>query len=342
MKNQLHFPVYTIVFIIFCISLSSCNKETATTLNSFVPAPPDYTDTLFWYGDNTIDTTFTADIFYVYPTLGTKPVNDDGERIFYSDIHQQSERDATAGNIGFNKMMYADTTFNFFVPYYRQVTMETITMPEDSLEKRIAVPFADIQNAFTKYMDEYNQGRPFILLGHSQGSELLIKLLEQMDQEDFDLMVAAYTFGWKISQQQLEEFPQRIIPAQGEKDLQVIITYNTVTDINALSPVINETEVCINPLNWKTDGTPATKELHQGTILYNRATGNFDTVYNYTGAYMENHFLVATDVNPMRCYLEEYEDLFPLGNLHFMDSYLYGFNIRENMQERLKEFREQE
>ncbi len=326
------------ISIFLIILLSSCNKEATTALNSFVPAPPDYTDTLFWYGDNAIDTTLTADIFYVYPTLGTEPVNDDGERIYYTDIYQSEERDAANGNIGFNKMMYADTTFNFFAPYYRQVTMETVAMPEDSLEKRIAVPYADISNAFDYYLESINNGRPFILLGHSQGSELLLDLIKDMEQETFNRMVAAYTFGWKITTPETEQYPGRIIPATGEDDTGVIICYNTITDASGISPVINNPEVCINPLNWVTDGTPASKEEHLGTLLYNRTTGTFDTVINYTGVYIENHFLIATDVDPQICFQESLKDLFPLGNLHFMDSYLYGFNIRKNMTDRLEQF----
>lgn len=270
--------------------------------------------------------------------MGTKPVNEDGDRIYYSDINQQNERDAATGNIAFNKMMYADTTFNFFAPYYRQVTMETVSLPDESLEQRITTPYSDIKAAFAEYIATYNEGRPFILLGHSQGSDVLIRLLEEMDQEPFDRMVAAYTFGWKISEKLINEYPTRIIPAQGENDLHVIITYNTVTDLNAVSPVINETDVCINPLNWKTDETPASKELHLGTLLYNQSTGTFDTVLQYTGVYMNQNFLIATEVDPSYCYIEEYEELFPLGNLHFMDSYLYGFNIQKNMRDRLLQY----
>ena len=30
--------------------------------------------------------------------------------------------------------------------------------------------YADVQDAFAYYMAHWNQGRPFVLMGHSQGS----------------------------------------------------------------------------------------------------------------------------------------------------------------------------
>lgn len=337
MRSYYTSKIKIISFILLIFILPSCINNNSEQ-NILIPKAPDYKNTTFWYGNNDFDPALNADIFYVYPTLGTTPVDEDGNRIYFSDIYQESERSAAKGNIAFNKIMYADTTFNFFAPYYRQVTMDMVTLPTDSLEERITTPYEDISNAFAEYLESYNNGRPFILLGHSQGSNILLRLIKDMKQDNFDNMIAAYTFGWKISQEEIDDNADRIFPAKGEKDMGVIICYNSISDKEGVSPVINKTDVCINPLNWKTDTTFASKELHMGTLIKNRTTNTFDTVFHYTSVYIKDNFLVASDVDPAICYHESLKEVFPYGNIHFMDSYLYGFNIRKNMRVRLEEF----
>jgi hypothetical protein len=39
------------------------------------------------------------------------------------------------------------------------------------------IAYGDVANAWRTYLTRYNQGRPFVLIGHSQGSALLIQLI---------------------------------------------------------------------------------------------------------------------------------------------------------------------
>lgn len=74
---------------------------------------------------------------------------------------------------------------NLYVPRYRQATIGSY--PDDGgtdlydLES-FQVAYADVLDAFQTYLATYNEGRPFVLLGHSQGTHHLIRLL----QEEFD------------------------------------------------------------------------------------------------------------------------------------------------------------
>ena len=63
--------------------------------------------------------------------------------------------------------------------------------------KAYAFALQDVKRAFQYYIDHYNNGRPFILVGHSQGTFHLMPLLEQMiDQTPLkDRLVAAYAIG---------------------------------------------------------------------------------------------------------------------------------------------------
>lgn len=60
---------------------------------------------------------------------------------------------------------------NFYSPYYRHITLNTwATLNEDTIRRRYeAVAWKDVKNAFEHYLTHYNQGRPFILAGFSQG-----------------------------------------------------------------------------------------------------------------------------------------------------------------------------
>ena len=50
----------------------------------------------------------------------------------------------------------------------------------------------DISAAFDYYMDNYNEGRPFVLAGFSQGGKAVVELVKHAPAEVLERMVAAY------------------------------------------------------------------------------------------------------------------------------------------------------
>lgn len=308
--------------------LAACGKQEG---GGTVPPAPDYADATYWYELSAPDR--AVDIFYVYPTVGTVPTDEHGNVLEYTNVDQPREREAAVANQRFNREAYAAGRFNFFAPYYRQITMAVYEAGPEAVEARSDIPRGDIRRAFDYYMEHLNGGRPFLLLGHSQGSAVLIDLLKHgMSEARRSRMVAAYLIGYQITREELGRYPDRLRPATGPDDTGVIVLYNSLTDPAARSPLMDRSAVCINPLNWRTDGTPASRAEHRGIIRYNPGTDSYDEVPGYTtGARIEDHYLICDDIDPRECYAEEYRELFPLGNLHFMDSWLYAVNLRENM-----------
>ena len=46
--------------------------------------------------------------------------------------------------------------------------------------------------------------------------------------------------------------------AQGADDTGVTVCYNSVSDVKYVKPVVSSPNImCINPVNWRTDATPA-------------------------------------------------------------------------------------
>ena len=70
-------------------------------------------------------------------------------------------------------------------------------------------------------------------------------------------MIVAYSIGFELSEKMLEN--SHIKAAKSEDDLGVIVSYNSVESTDKMWYQIEGKSVtCINPLNWKTDDTPAT------------------------------------------------------------------------------------
>lgn len=70
-------------------------------------------------------------------------------------------------------------------------------------------------------------------------------------------MIAAYVLGYKVTPADVEKAPW-IKPATDSIDTGVTICYNSVSDVKYIKSVVSAPNVmCINPVNWCTDATPA-------------------------------------------------------------------------------------
>ena len=67
-----------------------------------------------------------------------------------------------------------------FAPIYRQMTLGAVTAAAAGAD--VTAPamlaYGDVRSAFRYYMDHYNKGRPYVLIGHSQGSLMLQRLIQ--------------------------------------------------------------------------------------------------------------------------------------------------------------------
>jgi len=163
--------------LIYLISLLLF-KAACTLPETATPPPPDYGDAAFWFLDPGSQTTRKADIFNVYPTLGFGREGPDGKQVLLADVSRKEERDAAFSNQRFNSGVYAGSDYNFFAPFYRQLTMNAYIFGPRQVGQLMQIPVSDITRAFNHYMEHYNHGRPFMLLGHSQGSAVLLELLK--------------------------------------------------------------------------------------------------------------------------------------------------------------------
>lgn len=325
MKNKSFFALLmAAMMVITC----SCKHQPQTVK----PTSIDYANATYWYSCG--DESHAADVFYVYPTVSTISF-EDNDSSWFADISLPEVREEANGNQRFNKMLYGE--YNFYAPYYRQMIFEAYSQPAPVLDSLAQIAAKDVNDAFQYYMAHFNHGRPFFLMGHSQGSQVLIELLKKgMTAEQRQLMVAAYCIGYHVTAEELAEYPEALKPAT-DSLMQGLVIFNSVTDTTAISMVSRGDVVGINPTIWTmaTDTIPA--EFQLGMAKYNEARDSVLIVPCPTRTWLYNHTTVCPDLDPEMVYVPAYEQMFPKGNLHFADSWLFGGNVVENMRCRLRQ-----
>ncbi len=88
-----------------------------------------------------------------------------------------------------------------WAPRYRQATFGAFLTTGDDAEAAIDAAYADVRQAFAKFIADVPQDMPIVLAGHSQGALHLIRLMREeiADSPLSDRIVAAYPIGWPIS-----------------------------------------------------------------------------------------------------------------------------------------------
>lgn len=239
-----------------------------------------------------------------------------------------------------------ETSADIYAPYYRQVDATSLAglTQEEMIEAESGEPKADVFAALDYYFEHYNDGRPFMLAGHSQGSMMIYLILDEYMAEHpdrYERMVAAYMIGNAATKDWLEANPH-VKMAQQADDTGVVVSWNTEGPgnkgkYNMVAPVGS---VCINPLNWKTDATPAGVEENKGTLIQNDV-GGYTVAEGVADATidLERGTVICTTVDPATYAIPAVmEPLFGPESYHGWDYKFYYQNIRENAELRVEAF----
>ena len=115
------------------------------------------------------------DCFYVYPTVSN-------DRAMNSDL-----------NVGREENLAAETQFarfasvcRTFAPIYRQMTLASVAAYSAGadISDAAALAYRDVVAAWRNYIQTKNDGRPFVLVGHSQGSLMVQMLIANVIEKD--------------------------------------------------------------------------------------------------------------------------------------------------------------
>lgn len=315
----------SLLFLLVAFALSGCTKKEVI----------DYSVQTNWVYSETDASQKAADVFFICPTVYGGTADS-----FNMEMSDDETKKNFLGATNMEKGIY-DENARFFAPYYRQVGLNVYSLPEKERAPYLKIAYSDIKSAFKYYLAQENDNRPIILAGFSQGAELCIRLLKDFskDEQFMNRFVACYAIGWRITEEEMKANPNLKF-ATGSSDCGVIVSFNSEAenvDDSLMIPKGTKT-LSINPLNWRTDGTPVDRSLNKGACFtdYN---GNIVTeIPALTGAYIDQlrGALKVTDVTP-----EDYPpvlDIFQEGIYHLYDYQFFYRNLQENVKERIQTY----
>lgn len=312
----------TIWMLFLSFALWNCSSDSPEVTPEYVPPAPDYSNQSMWvtYDDDTDES--GADIFYIPSTWEFDYISPDGRVSHYADPSLAAHRaDMKIEIDGVAEYMLPGN--KFYSPYYRHITLDSwATLNEDTINRRYKdVAFIDIKNAFEHFLAVRDSDRPIILAGFSQGGKSVVELMKILPENIRDRLVAAYVMGYKITPEDVVGAPW-IKGARCADDTGVVVSYNSVSDVNYIKPIVaSPTVMCINPVNWRTDAIPG--------ILDDSITVTLSEPYKvlvvegYDGSSLPNIL-----------------DILNVGDYHGAEPWLYSECLGNNIRTRIKAFRE--
>ncbi len=315
--------ILTIAAMIACVSCSAAAAQ---------PQAVSYADAAHWVALPT-NADKPVDVFYLYPTVWAKRSENDP-----NICEIDNKLMLAGGKAAYQKQATAfEITGNVYAPYYRQADAAYCLSISDEEQTKLldGIPKADVFASLDYYFENYNNGRPFILAGHSQGSNMLLFVLSEYMKEHPDIykrMVAAYVIGYSVT----DEFLQKnthLKFAQGAEDTGVIISYNTeAPNVTEENIVLEKGARAINPITWTTDETRAEASQSLGARIEGSKVENFaDAKVD-----LKRGVVTCSTVNPEDYY--EPDGLFAKGVYHGQDYPFYYYDIEANAQLRANRY----
>ena len=300
----------------------------ALLIPSILLASPDYSLSENWayYCEGTGK---SVDLFLVCPTVD---MGENGNRNMSLD--DEETKASFVGALNMERGIYEETC-TIYAPFYRQMTFPLYAERIAEDDEALSIAYEDIEEAFLWFLEHTDEDRPFILAGFSQGAQLVLLLLEEhFDEPELqERLVAAYCIGWKITADDLKEYPH-LRMAEREDDTGVIVSFNTESPDTYDSIIVPEGIYTygINPLNWSTGSELAPQTMNKGACFTDYSGSIVSEQPYLAGAYLDSQrgTLKAVDIEP-----EDYSSpLFPDGVYHLYDYQFFFRNLEENVEVR--------
>jgi hypothetical protein len=227
-----------------------------------------------------------------------------------------------------------------YAPRYRQMTLSGFGYPEVR-EAGLDLAYEDVRRAFLHYVAEWSEERPLILAGHSQGSRLLLRLLDEFFREGplRRRLVAAYVAGARVWSGVYQRGEAAVPICESAEQTGCLVTWRTFAegadpslDTNPGEPADGET-ICVNPLSWRHDPVAAPASDNLGSIGLPMLLGPGEPRPGLTGARCSDGVLWIDPISRWGFHTSH-----PDGNWHAYDYALFYTNVRENAKRRVEAF----
>ena len=241
------------------------------------PSPPEFSNEAHWASlpwrvdpsdalpknipEITSFDSINVDVFFIHPTQYFKG---DGYNADVEDASLNEEADRYT-------MLLQASAFNIggrlYAPRYRQAHIGVFTWQDSLSLQALELAYADVRNAFSHYLQNWNNGRGIILAGHSQGSFHMRWLLQEFfdGQALSDQLVAAYGPGFDWYSSEFKSLPPCEKPTQYEC-LCSWMSYGEGYFPKWLG-YRNEFPICTHPITWELNGGLNELDAHKGVVL---------------------------------------------------------------------------
>jgi hypothetical protein len=394
--SRSHHPVIQRIAISFStvvlLLLVGCGGNSAPSDRAVSATPTDYALAQNW--ETLPNASQGVDVLFFYPTTygaTTGTLGSTWTPAWNQSLAQAYADTTIKAHVTSKTGVFAMAGTNLYVPYYQQASgldvlnallYSTTPQNTDAANAAMQVAYSDVANAFDYYMAHFNKDangkpRPFILAGHSQGSNLLLMLLEDKfsDPALRKQLVAAYVIGWSVTSDDMNNYPQSLaqvgicgIPST--RLTGCIVTYNTQaypgpwTVAGPMLGLVQKNAYSVNPLTWVASGPgqveapggaasanlgalfykgqlgtvkPVTFTLDPGTGDYTYEIDNYTGAQNNNGALVINPLLLPAPANWANL-------ASPYNKAPFFHNYDYNFfyrNLEQNVVDRINAYNSQ-
>ena len=341
---------------------------------SLHPSRPDYNVTYNWAAlpdikglqhevpsesFTSITTSSEVDVFYIHPTG-------------FFGKHWNCKIDKNIASYDRTELMLINQasafngSCNIYAPHYRQATYYSyFDINKDGFNAH-DLAYQDVKNAFNYYLENFNNGKPFIIAAHSQGALHGQRLVhEHISQQPIrELFIAAYLIGYILPIKYFDQLYPDLIISNDAEDQSSIISWCTGTKDFRRSrahsmlwlpdgwrqELMEQSLVCQNPFSWNTKSDWISGENNLSIRLkasnlfladyYAKKHSHSDLTIDaindlsFEARHSENSMIETQ--GPL---IEKMKSFTTGGDLHNFDVSLFWGAIRQNVQRRAHAFK---
>lgn len=324
------------IFYIILLFLSSCSSSRHFAPLAFeeakTPTPPDYSNMDYWAAhpeksdladfvpdENLLDNQKLAeiDVFFIHPTTFLKK----SENWNFSFDDTETREWTEKGPIKHQSTVF-NGTCRVYAPFYRQAHIKSYFKAQSGGYQALELAYQDVKNAFEYYLNHYNNGRPFIIATHSQGTNHGVRLLKEfVDGKTLQTqLIAAYLVGMPVK---MNEF-QHINPCETPEQTNCFCSWMTYK--NNYKPRFYKEEwlqnAVTNPIDFTLNSSQwSVLNLHAGIVM-----PDFSLKYIHTVRAREYEGILH--IKKPKVWFRAF---IRTKNWHKADYNLFWMNIRENV-----------
>ena len=296
------------------------NKNTSwAALPTMKDEADEMPDKILKYGQDSAK----VDVFFIHPTIYTYEPT--GKYIWNGDVNDKKLNEKTDESTIKLQASVFNVSCKIYAPRYRQAHISAFyTNDKEAKRNSLDTAYADVKNAFEYYLQHYNNGRPIIIAGHSQGTIHTVRLMKEFfDNKPLQKqLVCAYLIGMPVPKDSF----YCIAPCEDSTQTDCWISWNTFSNKfipGYYSEGLNHA-ICTNPLSWNIDSVYCGYQKNEGGLLK-----DIHHIYlNICDAQVRDGLLWINKPDFRG------SNLFDWKIYHILDYGLFYMNMRKNIDER--------